>query len=340
MKKIIATWMYCHSEGDKTGYYQVDGGVDELVVQSVYWRCVFSLFASSHSKNKEAVHLLFANQPPPKFLDGQDTESLMNDYAIRILPFPSITRPPKDYYHSWNSQFLLLDVIDALRVMLEQDEISNDQVCMVLDSDCIFNRGLNDEFETDVRKYGALLYTIDYGYDHNINGLSIRELESLSYEYGRTTIKPFIYSGGEFFCALASEIPSIAREARAVYKMSLDRYQRGEKKFNEEAHLLSYVYHKLGYQSHTANIYIGRLWTNSRYFRNVKKTDMDLLIWHLPDQKKDGFHNFFASISSGKILDNNTLASMFRLRQNWMRTYTGYLIKWLHTKYHNKSGKS
>ena len=325
--------MYSHSGGDNPGYHQVVGGVDELQVQSVYWRCVFGFFASSHRHNKDAIHLLFANQPPPKILDGQDTGKLVADFSIQLVNFPTITRPPKDYYTSWNSQFLLLDVIDALNVMLEEGEISPDHVCMVLDSDCIFNRSLGGEFEEDVRRYGALLYTIDYDYDHNINGLCLRELELLSSEYGGVEVHPFRYCGGEFFCALASEIPSIAREARIAYAISLDRFNRGEKKFNEEAHLLSYVYHKLGYPSHTANRYIKRLWTNSRYFRNVLKTDMDLTVWHLPDQKQDGMLKYFARLSSENILDSYSLARIFRIQQSWMRTCVGRSIKWFHTKY-------
>jgi len=87
----------------------------------------------------------------------------------------------------------------------------------------------------------------------------------------------------------------IAPLARQAYEVTLSHHRRGMKKFNEEAHLLSYVYPFAGYPTDRAKPYVKRIWTNRDNFSNVDGTESQLVLWHLPAEKKRGFIEAFIS---------------------------------------------
>lgn len=285
--------MYCHKTNDVVLYPQIGKNVGKQDNQNYFWRCVFCLFESSNRLNKNVRHLLICNQNPPSEIDGINILSLIKKYKIELYDFPCITRPPKDYYRAWNSQFILLDVIDVVCDLVREKE----DICFILDSDCVFNRPISKDFELSVKRNKVLLYSLDYPLDYKINGLSRNELKSLSLEYSNLRVEEFVYNGGELICALAAQLKEISIEARKTYGLSLRRHQTGLRKFNEEAQLLSYVYHKLNYRTHTANNYIKRMWTNVSNYRNIERTDNKLIIWHIPAEKKRGFVKLFRKLN-------------------------------------------
>lgn len=60
------------------------------------------------------------------------------------------------------------------------------------------------------------------------------------------------------------------------------------------------IYHKIGVNNIVANNYIKRMWTTFK-FNTVNKEDLNLVIWHLPAEKKTGFKYMFNKISKKKI---------------------------------------
>ena len=289
MNTVVATWMYTTPANDKVLHAQTGYDSDAQETQNLYWRCVFCLFESSHRLNHNVRHLLFVNQPPPERIDGVHIPSLVKKYKIEIVRLAQFTRPPADYHGAWNTQFIILDVIDWLASHLDGNE-----AVLCLDSDCVFNRPLNDQFLQKLAEKKALLYSLDYASDHEINGLNRNDLMRLSREYDPINeLEEFVYSGGEFFCVMADQLAHIGRLARQAYDRSLQRHDAGLDKFLEEAHLLSYVYHCMGYETHTANSSIKRIWTERKVFSNIDGREDDLLLWHLPAEKKRGFVKMF-----------------------------------------------
>ena len=281
--------MYTTPENDKVLHAQTGCDSDAQKTQNLYWRCVFCLFESSHRLNHNVRHLLFVNEAPPERIDGVHIPSLVERYEIEIVRLDQFTRPPADYYGAWNTQFIVLDVIDWLASHLEGNE-----AVLCLDSDCVFNKPLNAQFLQKLAEKKALLYSLDYASDHKINGLDRNDLMRLSREYDPVNeLEEFVYSGGEFFCVMADQLAHIGRLARQAYDQSLQRHDGGLDKFHEEAHLLSYVYHCMGYETHTANSSIKRIWTERKVFSNVDGREDDLMIWHLPAEKKRGFVKMF-----------------------------------------------
>lgn len=293
---IVSTWLYCSPPHDRVMHRQVGKKSDSKSYQNIYWRCVFCLFESSARLNKNVQNILFVNTYPPKSLDGIQTQDLINSFNIRIVQFENLTRPPLNYYGSWNTQFIVLDVIEWLSKNTNADDI-----VLILDSDCFFNRPLDEIFVESVRKHKALLYSIDYPINHKINGHSRTDLLNLSKKYNdNLQIEEFVYSGGEFICCKADELELIHSLSREVFGESLKRHTAGQEKFNEEAQLLSYVYHVIGYKTHTANKFIKRIWTDRTDYSNVDGSELNLLIWHLPVEKIYGFKKIYRSLKKEK----------------------------------------
>jgi hypothetical protein len=296
---VIVTWMYCSPPGENILHTQVGKLSGTRRVQEYYWRCAFLLFESSTRKNQDSRHLLFINQDPPATIDGVETAALIRDFNIELVRFPSITKSPADYFGSWNTQFIVIDVLEWL-----DGNVRPGDAVLILDSDVIFNRGIDHAFTECLRESRALLYSIDYPPGRSINGLTLAELGMIASEINPALADaPFVYSGGEFVCCLGSEVSRIARLARQTYEACLGMHRLGKKKFNEEAHLLSCVYATLGYRTHTANRFIKRIWTDRSTYCNVEGTEGNLLLWHLPSEKKLGFVRMFRALrrQSGKF---------------------------------------
>ncbi|MGC2424880.1 MAG: hypothetical protein WA666_11080 [Nitrospirota bacterium] len=298
---IIVTWMYCHQRGDITDYPNVKGKIDIPETQNYYWRCVFSLFDSSYRVNSDCRHLLFINQKPPSELDGININELIKRYGIELYEIKKCTRPPAGFYNAWTSQFTMLDILDELSDLVQEGNISADDICMLLDSDCIFYKPLPDDFLNHVRENRALPYWMDYPLEHEVNGNTITQLKQLASEYGVNITGPFRYVGGELICGLGSELKAISEVTRKTYDQSVERFKNNLRKFNTEEHLFSYVYHKLGYTSSSANKYIRRIWTDGSVYRNALESGRELIILHLPDQKKKGFVRYFREMGKTEI---------------------------------------
>ncbi len=327
---VIATWMYSSPKGEKILHHQVGRNSGTKRIQNYYWRCVFLLFESSNRLNSDCRHLLFVNKMPPASIDGIDTKSLLQQYLIEVVELPTITLTSPDYYSAWNTQFIVLDILDWLK-----DNCADDDSVIVLDSDVIFHRPISKELEQEAEKHKALLYTINYPVDYKINGLTRNEMLRIAQE-----IEPgfsgndFSYSGGEFIIFRGSEAKKIADCARRYFRICLQRHEKGQPKFNEEAQLLSFVYHVLGYKTRTANKYIRRIWTDRSIFSNVDGTEDGLILWHLPAEKTNGFLKVFRSyrkINGNYVLTAKNFSESYRLQERLSDKLLCYVKKIIRT---------
>ncbi len=327
----IVTWMYCSPPGENILHAQVGKFSSSMRVQNYYWRCVFVLFESSNRLNDGARHLLFVNQRPPVEIDGIKTSDLISHFNIEVIEFPTITKSPENYYGSWNTQFIVIDVLDWL-----SRNVLDDDVILILDSDIVFNKSLDNLFYEELKCHKALLYSIDYSKSHVINGLTKSDLLEIAKDIDPDFSEiEFTYSGGELICCLGSQVEKIAKIARKTYEICIQRYFEEKIKFNEEAHLLSYVYAKMGYSTHTANMFLKRIWTDRSVHSNVDGREKDLVLWHLPAEKKTGFVKMFRSL---KLIDGVyaapavRAATIYRLEENFvskLERLTKTFIRWI-----------
>ncbi len=163
---------------------------------------------------------------------------------------------------------------------------------LILDSDCLVLSALDDLFE-EVSSQRALALDCGYDTDHVSNGLTQKDLQRLfsALENRELTETP-VYARGEMVAASSEFIRETDACVEDVWRTQIPWHRQKRGKFNEEAHMLSYFYHKFRIPVGTANRYVKRMWTGWGY-RNVRAEDYTLPIWHLPAEKKYGFKRLF-----------------------------------------------
>ena len=286
MKEVISTWIYLDSPEESSEYPQVGKASHLPEFQKVYWRCVAVFFALSTQNNPTRKHILFTNVAKGNLpeIDGLDLDSFLTSHHVEVATLPLTWQAPQGWHGRWRNQFYIFDI---LKFIENQFNTSNDRDSfVVLDSDCIINRSLDGLFE-QIRDQGLLVLPMHYPEDFNINGISRRQMRQVYAELDATDpgLVPEYY-GGEVFAATLSVIRRINELAPEVWQIMLERFKNGQAKFNEEAHFLSYCYHKIG-QFGLLDGFIKRIWTSSKY-QNVELSDINLPIWHLPAEKTGG----------------------------------------------------
>lgn len=285
---IISTWIYLDSPEEQSEYLQVGSASHLPAFQAVYWRCVCVFFAASLAHNPDKKHLLFTNCRLSDFplIDGLDTGRFLQTLGVEIVELSLLHQTPKGYFGQWRNQFYIFDILKFIEKTFHHDE-----AFIVLDSDCIINRPLDAMF-ADIRKHDKLVLTIPYADDHNINGITRADMRNIYMELdGKDPGANPVYYGGELFAGTLQAIRSINQLVPGIWANMMQRHMDGKPKFNEEAHLLSYCYHKTGGFG-TAAPYIKRIWTAPQH-NTVDTTDIGLPIWHLPSEKKGGIALLF-----------------------------------------------
>lgn len=319
----VVTWMYSSPPGENILHHQVGRRSSSARVQAFYWRCVFVLFESSARHNPGARHLLFVNRPPPPVIDGIDTTLLMRQLHIELVLLERLTLAPPDYHSAWNTQFLVLDILDVMA-----RRAAGDDSVLILDADMIFHRPFDQAWRARVAHLGALLYSLEFDEDADNNGLTGRQLLALARELDPAFAAPrFVYSGGELVACRGDRVGTIAADARAVFEQCLERHRQGLRKFNEEAHLLSFVYHRHGYATHTANDLVRRIWTDRTTYCDARPAEDDaLVLWHLPSEKRHGFVKAFRAFQrEGEVYrlvlpdPHRTYRLRESVRDRWLR---------------------
>lgn len=312
MQTILATWIYIAPRGSVSLHHQVGKDIGVQRVQDFYWRSLVCMMASASTHNPAARLLLFSNSREIPEVDGVSIESTLAELGVELVHLDHLTLPPAGYHGAWGTQFVVLDCMDKL-VEMSQD----DDVLMLLDSDCIFIKPVEPEMVAAIQKHQILRYTIDDGKVDAVNGLTWKNLADLGREYSPSVDRDHIkYAGGEIVAGTHGGLATAASLARSAYEQSLVRFSQNLQKFNEEAHLLSYVYEVMGIKDYTGNSFIKRIWTDRGVFCNVDGSEHSLVILHLPAEKKTGFKKAFLKYREDKLFFQKKTAiwSIFNIR--------------------------
>lgn len=309
---VIATWMYSPPATDESLHHQVGSNIGTQKVRNYYWRSAVVLLASAALHHPDSQRILLVNEMPPSEIDGFEISPLLARLGIQVKKLSHITRPPKGYHGAWNTQFIVLDALNDLAAIAKDR-----QPVLLLDSDCVFIRPIPDIILSRIATAGILRYNLGHGDDCPENGLSNRDLARLAAEYDPPLKREVIrYAGGELFCGRADLLDQVVAIGRKAYHESLRRHAGGLPKFNEEAHLLSYVYEVLGSPDASANDLIKRIWTDRGWYSTVDGSESELTIWHLPAEKKSGIIRAFRAIAAGGTFPSSitTCSKLFHIK--------------------------
>lgn len=299
MAEYICTWIYLDSPEESSEYPQVGKKSHLADFQKVYWKCVAVFFALSTRHNPQRRHLLFSNKTWAEIpeIDGFDLRGFLKSKNVELATIPLGWQTPEGYFGKWRNQFYIFDILQFIESkwsdVSKPTDHSNTSF-IILDSDCVINRSLDALF-AEIGRLGLMALPMSYGDKHNINGVTREEMRRIYAELdGTDPGENPVYYGGEIFAATLPVIRQINAIAPGVWQRMMERHQAGQPKLNEEAHFLSYCYHKIGGFG-LLDGFIKRIWTSPQY-NNVQIEDMQLPIWHLPSEKTGGIALIFKKL--------------------------------------------
>jgi hypothetical protein len=294
MQKNICTWICVDTEGEESNYLQMKsmGKSSSSKFVGIYLKNCIVFFITARKFNPTANLLLFTNTELPEKLDGLNFRQMIDQLGVTVVRVNFDYKTPPGYYGAWRNQFFEFSIFQKMLGLSKNEH----DLFMLTDSDCVITGDLAPVWEK--ARSGCLTYDMGYAEQYSINGLSRAEMKTV---YGQLLNKklehPPKYYGGEFFLANIASIKLIVDDFVQLWPVLLQRHQRGELKFNEEAHTLSYLFYKNGLEDQTANEFVKRLWTQPFIFRNVEEKDQDLLVWHMPHEKKYGILRLFKRLA-------------------------------------------
>ena len=282
--KIIATWLYLEGVDEGGRYPQVKGKSSSSSFHDIYKRCLVTFFLSAKSANPSARLILFSNlnlQNSNRTIDKK-VINLLKNAGVEFLQLEYTFQPPARQ-KNWRNQFFVLDVLQ----FLASDTDLND-LCLVLDSDIVFS-GIDSagNFWEDLQKNGYLNMIPIINRDEIINGLSLNNLVDISLKLGHEN-KKIEYAGGEFIALRGDKLQEVNFIAKNQWLKYRELISNDEIPLMEEAHFLSIVYSALSFNFGDADKYIKRIWTQAFHYENRTNSDLHLIFWHLPAEKRFG----------------------------------------------------
>lgn len=295
---IISTWIYLDGPEESSEYPQVGKASHLPGFQKVYWRCVAVFFEMSVRNNPDCRHILFSNVAEDKLpkVDGLDLKSFLKERNVEVVTLPLTWQAPKGWHGKWRNQFYIFDILAHIDGVTLSNPANTNPAIVVLDSDCIVNRPLDGLF-AEIRQHGLMALPMRFADDYNINGVTRADMRRIFAELdgGKDPAQNPEYCGGEIFAATLDKVREINQIAPRVWEDMNRRFREGQPKLNEEAHFLSYCYHRIGGWA-SLEKFIKRIWTSPKY-SNVKPEDVELPIWHLPAEKTGGIALIFKRLT-------------------------------------------
>ncbi len=293
----ICTWFCADQKGKESRYPQTGEISSSQRHWDIYLRCLAVFYITSTYFNRSEKHILFTNVNVIPIMADFDLMQLLKKLAVQVIHVDFNFMPPKAYHWAWKNQFYEFSILEYIAANYDEEDNF-----MVLDADCVFIKPSKNIFDAAETNDGFLSYIIDYSAKNDINGLSRAKMKDI-YEdlLNESNIPLPEYHAGEFFLSNVRNIRKIHFDFMALWPILLEKNKNGHLKFNEEAHILSYIFYKNRFQGGGANRFIRRIWTNPVFFRNVDGNESKLSIWHIPAEKRMGLKNLFHLIANNKF---------------------------------------
>lgn len=307
----ICTWFCADEKGEESLFPQTGENSSGQRHQDIYWRCLILFFATSRRFNVNESHIFFTNVRTLPVIDGKSVDDMLKFFDVKTVFTDFKYKTPKGYFGMFQNQFYEFSILEYI-VNTNNNPQDN---YLIMDSDCIFIKPALALF-SEMKDSGFLSFEDDCTTELIIHGLSRRDLRDL-YEdlLGEKIIEIPGYHLGEFFLANVENIRLIFKGFLELWPELLRRHQLGLPKFNEEAHTLSFLYYKNGFQASHRRDLMKRIWTNPVFYRNVEPTDTELIVWHLPAEKTYGLAALYTILINksggyGLELNNNEFLSL------------------------------
>ena len=303
-----------------------------LSKRGVYWQNIAVMMATARMFAPAAELIVFSTDPPT-----DEAAPILASVDAKVVNTPFQYRPPKNFFHMFNGAFYLLD---AMNWCVANRADSCDY--LFLDPDCVVTGDISAIQEV-LRKFDIIAYELPYRKDWRNSGLLHDDLCALAREFsGRTDTSKFRQYGGEFYAFNATGLQQLTAALPEVWEANLQRFAAGKAKFNTEEHVISYIFWRDAPRVCDAKgRFVKRFWTGSRY-RNYRKGEEALPVWHLPAEKDRGIPRVFEDIVQQKfrLTDADSkatkryLASALGLHGDWSREICFRVLSMLGKSWH------
>jgi hypothetical protein len=301
MKIITSLFTDKHDYSKNPQLYHLNNSHKRLV----YWKCCATFFATSVKVNPDEQHVLYTNDADDIFFNGVNIKEFLTDLGVEIIYLPlKLYNVPHKYSSFLAGAFYKLEVLNELQIG------NNSDICL-LDSDCIWLKSC--ERIKEIIGQGKIVLFDVYklkGEDSDPHGNTKQEMyevfRQLNPEYPNPA--PVRY-GGEIIAGDSDNIRVIAKSLSSAYRKiiteldELPRFKNGKKFMDGMEIFSSYVYNIIPMEkvdSEEEGI-LRRIWTAPKV-NNVKKSDKNLMIWHLIAEKHRGI-----PLLAEKVIDRNSV---------------------------------
>ncbi|MGI4750523.1 MAG: hypothetical protein ACRYFB_07815 [Janthinobacterium lividum] len=285
----ICTWLCADKKGEESVFFQTGELSSSQKHQNIYWRCILLFYVTSKRFNKQEKHLLFTNVKQLPNVDGKSVANVLHELDVEVIYTDFKYKTPSNYFGSFQNQFYEFSILEHIA----QNDRNLQDNYLIVDSDCIFIKPIQRLFDA-AGPQGFISFEDPVKPDYVINGLSRNDLKTIYQELLETEIPEIpSYHLGEFLLCSVENIRKIYADFEILWPQLLERNEKGLMKFNEEAHTLSYLYFKNGFRASTDTSFMRRIWTNPVFYREIRSSDRNLIIWHLPAEKIFGIYTLY-----------------------------------------------
>lgn len=292
-RTVISTWIVLDSAEEETAYPSAGAHSSSKGFQRIYWRCITVFFATSIKQNPNAHHVLFCSRPFEQ-IEEPEIIALLRKWNVELIHFPLNYRLPKGAVSTFGNVFYELDI---LKYAVRQDWPG----LLVLDNDCVWVKPCTPivKLLEEQPIVGYALRPEDQknyqGEDLLLNGMSRKRLRAAIAELsGQPFTGDVRFYGGEIFGLTKPGIQTLVTDFDWLWERTVRESTLADSIKTEE-HFLTILFERNGALPYACNPYIRRLWTHFEDF-NVRASDLDLTVWHVPAEKNFGFKTLFDEI--------------------------------------------
>jgi hypothetical protein len=271
-------------------------GLSKANKAELYWKCAAVFFSTSIRCNPNVRHIFYTDASETVVVEGIHILEYLQDLGveIRTLPFERFV-PPEKYSRIFQSGFYKFDVLKAL----EAEE--NESNFIVLDIDCIWTRYDEDLFDL-VKKERLLLYDVfeQIPPDEKISRLSRKDMGTLF----RQIVDDYpddqpIRFGGEFLACDLNTLKTLNTKVQQLFQLIITKYGDDPPRFRNRKRIFdgnepfgSFLFNHGFVPWKDARGFIKRIYSN-KAMNTVLPEDLDIPIWHMPNEKKHGLPLLF-----------------------------------------------
>jgi hypothetical protein len=257
-----------------------------------FWKCATVLFASSVRCNPRWRPVLYTNDLKPVVLRGMEIRDVLRGFGveIRYLPFSSF-KAPAVTSRAWRNVYYRFEVLSDIAK-------HESGYSLLMDTDCVWVRS-GAMVEAIALGGNPLLYDISEksgGFAHS----APKEKMLACYRM----IDPEFFSkdlrfyGGELLGARPEIMREVSNDVQWFFQRVLNCSVPSNPglelitDFLQNDQLISnYSYNKRAYPVIDASSFMRRIWTGLNGV--VTEADLNLALWHLPNEKMTGFRSLF-----------------------------------------------